>query len=543
MERTVTISLGSVHVELDSQESTASKVTALMMEELNPYTKISPAHGSERHSAGAIIGVIILLLIIMTLLGLFLWYRQRQKDKDHDMPNVSYTPAMRITSTDYSLSGCPSAFYGKDCANVCLCHNGADCDHITGQCTCRTGFTGKHCEQKCPPGTFGYGCRQLCECLNNATCDHVTGTCYCNPGFKGIRCDQAALMMEELNPYTKISPAHGSERHSAGAIIGVIILLLIIMTLLGLFLWYRQRQKDKDHDMPNVSYTPAMRITSTDYSLSGACAMDRRQNTYIMENGFKDVENVRHAVHNIETRETSRDKKLCNEDQGLQELSAQVQDLRRTVTTLEARHRRKNLRLRGVPENRENTQLLPYLNGFMVTLGIKNATDKAQITTAFRVRKSAAAPKEAPRDVIIVTRDISVRAAIMTRSRELGTALHEGHRVAVYPDTPFAAVSEKRKLAPISKQLRDANIRYCWGMEGYLTTDINGENHMLTSRDNPKSFLQLTGLATLQQRETPPLKHMPVELENSNYNKHKQDTWHTNKETDPCTQRRRAKTL
>lgn len=43
--------------------------------------------------------------------------------------------------------GCPTAFYGKNCANVCQCQNGADCDHITGQCTCRTGFTGKQCEQ------------------------------------------------------------------------------------------------------------------------------------------------------------------------------------------------------------------------------------------------------------------------------------------------------------------------------------------------------------------------------------------------------------
>ncbi|PKU38172.1 hypothetical protein llap_11523 [Limosa lapponica baueri] len=170
--------------------------------------------------------------------------------------------------TDCSQS-CPAAFYGKNCANVCQCQNGADCDHITGQCTCRTGFTGKQCEQKCSPGTFGYGCKQLCECMNNATCDHVTGTCYCSPGFKGIRCDQAALMMEELNPYTKISPALGSERHSVGAIIGIIILLLIIMVLLALFVWYRRKQKEKGHDMPSVSYTPAMRMTNTDYSLSG----------------------------------------------------------------------------------------------------------------------------------------------------------------------------------------------------------------------------------------------------------------------------------
>ena len=47
-----------------------------------------------------------------------------------------------------SLSpGCPSGFYGRDCSEVCRCQNGADCDHITGQCACRTGFIGTSCEQ------------------------------------------------------------------------------------------------------------------------------------------------------------------------------------------------------------------------------------------------------------------------------------------------------------------------------------------------------------------------------------------------------------
>lgn len=48
-----------------------------------------------------------------------------------------------------SVPGCPSGFYGKDCSEVCRCQNGADCDHITGQCACRTGFIGTSCEQSC----------------------------------------------------------------------------------------------------------------------------------------------------------------------------------------------------------------------------------------------------------------------------------------------------------------------------------------------------------------------------------------------------------
>uniref|UniRef100_A0AAV2L5U5 EGF-like domain-containing protein n=1 Tax=Knipowitschia caucasica TaxID=637954 RepID=A0AAV2L5U5_KNICA len=173
----------------------------------------------------------------------------------------------------YCTQRCPSGFHGRDCAEVCRCQNGADCDHVSGQCTCRTGFIGSSCEQKCPAGTFGSGCQQLCECLNNATCDYVTGTCYCSSGYKGIRCDQA-LMMEELNPYTKISPARSSERQSAGAVMGVIFLLLIVMAMLSLFVWYRQRQRDKGQEIqPSVSYSQAMHMTNTDYSLSERLAL------------------------------------------------------------------------------------------------------------------------------------------------------------------------------------------------------------------------------------------------------------------------------
>lgn len=51
-----------------------------------------------------------------------------------------------ITLSASSSSGCPTGFYGSQCAEVCRCQNGADCDHLDGRCSCRTGFIGHSCE-------------------------------------------------------------------------------------------------------------------------------------------------------------------------------------------------------------------------------------------------------------------------------------------------------------------------------------------------------------------------------------------------------------
>ncbi|CAG2104937.1 unnamed protein product [Medioppia subpectinata] len=76
---------------------------------------------------------------------------------------------------------CAPPSFGANCNEVCDCHNGALCHHITGECLCDAGWDGAKCEKPCITGTFGIGCTQNCSCFGN---------CVCPPGYAGLRCER-----------------------------------------------------------------------------------------------------------------------------------------------------------------------------------------------------------------------------------------------------------------------------------------------------------------------------------------------------------------
>lgn len=47
----------------------------------------------------------------------------------------------------FVLQGCPSGFYGKDCAKLSSCSDGGQCNPVTGRCNCSPGRMGQYCQQ------------------------------------------------------------------------------------------------------------------------------------------------------------------------------------------------------------------------------------------------------------------------------------------------------------------------------------------------------------------------------------------------------------
>lgn len=80
--------------------------------------------------------------------------------------------------------------FGDGCNEICFCMNGGSCHHITGECICPPGVSGKQCEDGCPPGYYGMNCDKQCtKACSSGFCDRTYGFCQCQPGYFGVSCE------------------------------------------------------------------------------------------------------------------------------------------------------------------------------------------------------------------------------------------------------------------------------------------------------------------------------------------------------------------
>ncbi|XP_030851756.1 tyrosine-protein kinase receptor Tie-1-like [Strongylocentrotus purpuratus] len=92
------------------------------------------------------------------------------------------------------VRSCPSSKYGLDCSQNCpVCYAGGVCHDVTGECVCRSGFTGVNCETACGDNNWGKSCSAVCSSDNPGCPNHLFSPpnpvgMACFNGYGGNRC-------------------------------------------------------------------------------------------------------------------------------------------------------------------------------------------------------------------------------------------------------------------------------------------------------------------------------------------------------------------
>ncbi|CAH2277533.1 Hypothetical predicted protein [Pelobates cultripes] len=109
--------------------------------------------------------------------------------------------------------------------------------------------------------------------------------------------------------------------------------------------------------------------------------------------------------------------------------------------------------------------------------------------TAFLIRKAPTAPVDAPRNIIAVTREVSIKAALLARSRSTPDFRVNGCSVRVYDDLPFNFLLERQRLMHVMRELQENGIRYRWGASGTLVVQQGDTILTLSVQEDPAGFL------------------------------------------------------
>ncbi|CAJ1063109.1 N-acetylglucosamine-1-phosphodiester alpha-N-acetylglucosaminidase-like [Xyrichtys novacula] len=139
---------------------------------------------------------------------------------------------------------CQDGWQGDACDSF-VCHPAACGPHgvcTPGGCVCDAGWRGKSCSKKCLPGYYGVFCRQICICFNGASCNHVSGRCRCLPGFHGNFCQ--CLVEKMITLQTQQEDAHRDTLSPSEQTWLIITLALALFLLTRLTLhshWVRRR--------------------------------------------------------------------------------------------------------------------------------------------------------------------------------------------------------------------------------------------------------------------------------------------------------------
>lgn len=207
-----------------------------------------------------------------------------------------------------------------------------------------------------------------------------------------------------------------------------------------------------------------------------------------------EILNVRTDMGHLLARVEGMEKEVEQQGGEIATLKKQVKTLQRGHRELlfkmeeqENQNRRQNLRIRLLPEHRDEDLFLVCKELFNPLMG-KNPDSDLKIDRVHRIRKPHNLRGDTPRDIIVKFHQFEDKANIWARLRGARPIKFNNQEIQIYSDLSAGTLARRRQLRPLLDLLRDANLKYRWGFPLSLTVTKEGRSCTLRQMEDLQDF-------------------------------------------------------
>lgn len=196
-------------------------------------------------------------------------------------------------------------------------------------------------------------------------------------------------------------------------------------------------------------------------------------------------------IQEVENASSEYDRRLSLVEQQCTKMQSENEMLRLKVTDLEARSRRQNIKIVGLPEKIENGHPTEFLAKFIPELlGADNFPKPLEVDRAHRLGRRLSENDVHPRVMIARIHHFQLKEKILQLARQQFPLRYNGKAVHFFPDYPAEVMKQRQAFDPVRKRLRDAGVRSGFIYPARLRVSSDTMDRVFSSPQDAETFAE-----------------------------------------------------
>ena len=176
----------------------------------------------------------------------------------------------------------------------------------------------------------------------------------------------------------------------------------------------------------------------------------------------------------------------------------EIRNARYKLEDQENRSRRKNLRIKGLPEEVKDTELGEVLRGIFNTALKREATAPMHFERVHRIQKFYNTQRDLPRDIIVRFLEYNQKELVSQTTRNSAIMEYKGIKLLLFSDLSAETLARKRALKPLTSHLQSKDIPYRWGFPACLSVKNMGISAVIRFPEDVKEFCKKLNIQPMQ---------------------------------------------